>query len=683
MQNATIDQGKVNINDTHTRTPKAKSQFNLNYPFFNTYRYGEIAPFFWMEGVGKDKLPLRSAHEVQSYTLGQPLMSTIKMIKSYFMVPREAILPFNWDKIHENPTAGDDINAQEYGTNTQFLQLIKSITTTVNNTIQSVIESEYDPVKNYDLYTYILNYMIFLESIFSKGSLFESLGIHLGSIFKYSYDGTTYKNFDQLFDAFINLTINTFKTSNTKYLIAGVGTDTYQIWLDGEKEGYISFRDFLDIIRHETLIRIQVGTGGDNQDFEILNSWILDNYILTPGVNGLNQINDNTKGIDLARLWAYQIVVSHYYSNDFIDYIYSAELYRQKVYSHIRYALDYAADTDKIFLYNGIQTRCDTLSATYVKYMLNYFKGLTIENDSDQIINFFDYWKSLTSYGNSLKYVDYFTGAKSKPLAVGDVNTPVVANAVNAIDMTRNIMKQRFLNAVQRAGRKTGEYMKAIFDVENYHPDYHNPFFIAETSDHIRGQINENTGEAQMSLENSRTSTLYGSSDKWVFEFEGDRDCIILGLVSFNIERAYIDTIERQVFHVNRYDMFNPFMQTIGDQEVYAMEHKSSDTNPASDNYAYQGRHMEYKQRYAQAAGGFASGALPGWAFVQGDTDGHRTLSTAEHITPSVIRSHPSELDKYYLALTGYSLGTYFHFIIKSDNIMPAERPMIYNPGIL
>ena len=34
-----------------------------------------------------------------------------------------------------------------------------------------------------------------------------------------------------------------------------------------------------------------------------------------------------------------------------------------------------------------------------------------------------------------------------------------------------------------------------------------------------------------------------------------------------------------------------------------------------------------------------------------------------QNISPDFIRSRVSELDEFYLSLTGYSLGSYFHFI--------------------
>ena len=34
---------------------------------------------------------------------------------------------------------------------------------------------------------------------------------------------------------------------------------------------------------------------------------------------------------DLRRLWAYQLVVSHFYSNDHIDFVYSADLFRSLI----------------------------------------------------------------------------------------------------------------------------------------------------------------------------------------------------------------------------------------------------------------------------------------------------------------------------------------------------------------
>ena len=72
--------------------------------------------------------------------------------------------------------------------------------------------------------------------------------------------------------------------------------------------------------------------------------------------------------------------------------------------------------------------------------------------------------------------------------------------------------------------------------------------------------------------------------------------------------------------------------------------------------------------------------SLPSWAFVTDNSDGNPSGS---NIDPDYIRSSPSEFDRFYKSLTGYSLATYFHFITFNTNIVAPYRQMVYAPEIL
>ena len=54
--------------------PHFRSQFPLSFKFFDTHRFGEYHPHYVEEGVKNDKLPVRSSHNVMSYTLKSPLI---------------------------------------------------------------------------------------------------------------------------------------------------------------------------------------------------------------------------------------------------------------------------------------------------------------------------------------------------------------------------------------------------------------------------------------------------------------------------------------------------------------------------------------------------------------------------------------------------------------------------------
>lgn len=62
--------------------------------------------------------------------------------------------------------------------------------------------------------------------------------------------------------------------------------------------------------------------------------------------------------------------------------------------------------------------------------------------------------------------------------------------------------------------------------------------------------------------------------------------------------------------------------------------------------------------------------------------DEGRNAYNLDILGPNYIRSYPAELDRFYNSLSGYSLGTYFHFFIINTNELISNRPMAYNPQL-
>lgn len=313
---------------------------------------------------------------------------------------------------------------------------------------------------------------------------------------------------------------------------------------------------------------------------------------------------------------------------------------------------------------------------------------LLLSSESDRQL--YAYFQQIFGFRRSLRFLDYFTGARSQPLAVAqqtiDINVDGTAGtgySVSAINVTKGIQAQRLANAVNRFGRKFEDYIAGMSGKKPA-PDYHNPFYLAHTSDVVYGQESEFTQGLEYATPQNISSVLRSSGGKYAFQIECDRPSVIIGVAYYDIERFYGRTTERQFFHANRYDMFNKYMQFIGDQPIYRAELGITGNNmiPVDGTFAYTNRHMEYKQRYSQCAGGFnvPSTDLDLWLYK---TDNYNLNNLTNHISPSYIRSWNVELDKYYISLSGYSLGTYWHFVVKNINSCEANRPMAYAPSIL
>jgi len=681
MNNTGIVNGNVQEN-VSARPNNQHSKFPMSYNLCHTARFGEINCHFAMEAEKADNLPLRSEHDLRTYSFKAPLMQDIEIHKAYFAVPRECILPINWQKLETQPTIGDDIDAQEYGTS------IEAFYTKCYNILKKLWDIATDGNETDEHRTNAMIRFLNLGNLwFSRGSLMWQLGFHVElTLFDVSKLRTI--KWDKMFDQAI------------EQLIKGIGTGAMSFNNNGfyvvnEGHPYLNneygiraytVREFLDMIMHEADWNI------DFQDAEtagIADNWIqnLDSDIFA-NYSPIKGAQFDKKPIDIARVLAYQIVCAHYFSNDAVDYIYNAEIYRENIYSLEDYILSqiWTPSWYKLlgFSYNGVNTPPDYLCAKVFTNVLNYTIAYITgaKSNDDTMQRAYQYMINIFWYQNSLRYRDYFTGARTRPLAVGNVNVNVdVQNQiVSVIDITRNIQMQRFLNSVNRVGRKFENYLEGIFGGGKVGYDYHNPQFLAHVQDTAYAVEVENTGESQMKDPNSVTAVVKSNSARFAFEFTPDRPSIIIGVEYFDVARNYVHQMDRQLFAVDRFDRFLPEMQYIGDQEVYGAE-LSMDNK--ADTFGYQLRYAEYKQRLNVAVGGFVEN-LPGYIFkANEDKFAHHYKDGEVRLSPYYIRSHPFELDGFYVSLTGYSPASYFHFIIKAHNDMTATRNMAQTPTIL
>ena len=97
------------VNDSQVFVNRNRNTFDLSYFNFKTQRFGQYEPFFVMEGVPGDTIPLSSSHNVRSLPMKSPFLSSLTLSKDYFMIPMQAILPNTWEMIYANPASGDDV----------------------------------------------------------------------------------------------------------------------------------------------------------------------------------------------------------------------------------------------------------------------------------------------------------------------------------------------------------------------------------------------------------------------------------------------------------------------------------------------------------------------------------------------------------------------------------------------
>lgn len=683
-----------------------RSRFPLSMSFFNTERFAEYVPFMTVEGVPNDRLTFTSAHDERTYTMKAPLMQSVLKKKDYFWVPMQAILPLNWEKFFTNPVIGEDV-PDDVGTGvSQFWNMIEKLFFNSFTTLRGYWVSSLTSVSN-DMLRDLFRFIVFFEYFYSGGSLLTCLGIS-GNAYCHVDRVNERSTFDDFFDAVVNVVV-----SNLSYFQVSIGGVVYTVNTQDKRDGYryttgasstlnLTMREFLESLRDDiasfSVSGLTYATGHSDSDF------ISDIDDLIGSSNGdfhFNQVLNSLTGtvafpvhLNLARLWAYQLVCAHYFSNDHVDFIYSAELYRQYIFE-LATRSGTSAINAPFFSVNGLQYQYDALSANVFTNVLTGFGAISGiytygQNSSgtegasgdytraDSLADAYAYITAIFHYRRSLRFMDYFSGSRTYPLAaVNDVNVSAAGGTVSILDLAQKRMTAKFLQSVNRVGRKIGAYVNELFDIVPK-PDYHNPLFLAHTSDVVGNAEVENTAQGQLELANSVTSTMKSNASRYAFEFTPDRNCIVIGIQYYDIPRVYAKATERQNFFLDRFDMFNPYLQYIGDQEIYKAE-LGLDV-PSMDAFSYTNRHMEYKQKFNQCAGGFSvpSTGLDNWLFI---SDNHRRRFT-KNLSPSFIRSFNSEFDDFFTALSGWSNGTYFHFIVRYDNRLDASRPMAYAPSL-
>lgn len=698
---------------------------SLSYRLYATHRYGDYSPSFEMEGVPSDELRLNSLDRIDSLSLASPFKGSIRKIKDSFMVPNMAILPRNWDLIYAQNSKGDDIVQEANSILIGFPASFRTLWHGCLSGVLSTLSTTSTAANVASFLTAMLRTLVLGEYVYSNGSLLNLSGYKHSGLWSYVYQDpsnqnvsdTVYLTYDQWFDQVIMLL---FGDLDAITVVEPVGSTSYTRNFRGlsssspSSVGRVSFRSMIELFRENPLCYIssvsfgstnlaayisvvlaQIVTGSAGSNFVYL-SLANVRYVTVP--TNTEDVDDPTSlsstTLNLSRLLAYQLVCAHFFSNSNIDFIYTAELYRQYIANLCSSIISTAnfGQFSRTFTWNGYNLQYDDLAGYTLRYALG-LRGTAItsylpsalSSNTSGYLRVLALYSAIFGFRKSLRYGDYFTGSRPLPLAPINTDVSVNNNLVDVVDITRNIQAQRFANSVMRSRSKIEEYVKSLFG-RAPQPDYHNPFFLTSQTEIIYGDEVQNTANDQVTKANSRTANFAGRVSPYTFTFHNDdmHPCIYLQIISYDTKIAYSRSVDRQFLHIDRFDMFNPDFQYIGDQPVYGVELGYQSYDPlqpphVASIFSYQTRDMEYKQRFDVVSGGFSSGSLPGWSF----TDNLLGDFNFSSISPDFIRSRNTDLDRYFLSLTGFSLGTYFHFICVTDNNVSAKRAMAVDPQIL
>lgn len=628
------------VNEQQTFVPRNRNTFDLSYFNFKTQRFGQYEPFFVMEGVPGDNIPLSSSHQVRSLPMSSPFLSSLTLSKDYFMVPMQAILPNTWEMIFSNPASGDDVPDDSNCLWRIFgIGILANTTATLSNELK-------------------IKLAFALESIYSSGSLCAQLGYNLQNTLLPST-----KNFDHYFDQFCEFLYDitdsqiTFTFSDNSKSILKPSDVPQSVYIDFIRQNYIYITSF---------------AGSIGPSFTFIKDWFTSNQSMINDYSGLE--------VNMSRILAYQLSCKQFYVNTKIDPIYNAQLYRDNYFFLLKQLVSASGSATleyDSFERNGISVPYDFFSKHYWTKIASIIQEI-VKGTASGLSELCDIIYYIFSFNRVLKFGDYFTSSRTQPLGSdvnGTMNAPVVGSEVKAIDMSKSIVMQRFLNNVVKLGNDFGAYLRGIFGREPS-PDYHFPKFISHQEFDVSGfEVANNSDTSQGKL----VTNLNSGDDKFAFEVSVDMPCVILGISSFNCPRLYANTRSRFLFHKDRFDMFNPMLQYIGDQPVYRGE-LNSDSN-FNEVFGYLSRNSEYKQSFSIASGGFVYD-LPSWANVV-DFGPDYKLIPRQHQGTDFLRVYPFEFDKFYKTLSGNTLASAFHFIVVYNNKVMASRPMAVNPSIL
>lgn len=641
------------------------NKFNNSYDQAFTLRYADIHPFAVLDCNERDDIPFRSDHDLGTYTLQSPLKSEVNMHKTIALVPYQAILPNTWKRIYVNPTKGDDVPEDAF-CDLNLVAAWKAYRQYVLDTYPTLSD---EPQSQFQL---LIEFLIATESIFSSGSLLSAFKMNFHSFFTSRRDtlpdGTDFSQYADapLVDFMIDFIFDFIFVDSSG--VSSVGISIYKEDPDGvplrlttkyvepdypmsSSYQIVSPHVMLDHLRDRDYDRINTGLNGPE-------------YFSADGVNAalLSLVQELDITLDgyytsLERPIAYQMAVAKFMSDDSIDNIFDASTFR----NNFSALMDYG----DFFEWNGQPFIYDIFSRHNLE---KAFKPET----------FADACSLLFGFRKSLKYGDYFVSSRPNAYAVGDVNAPVINNFVSAIDITQSISEQRFTNWNNRTGMSYEEYVKGLTG-SDVMPDITEPLFVSHEVFKLSGFEVENTGAAQLeSGTNSVTTLLRSSKSDWMFDIGITDVCVLVGLAHFDMKRLYTRTMDRAVMKKNRFDFFNKFFQYTGDQDIKHIELDAAHEESAV--FSYITRYMQYKQQVSHAGGGFL-GPLRSWANVAQNS---RDFVNYGRINSDFIRNSNGDFDIFYGSLTGYSLGSYFHFAVYFHNdFSEMRRAMDIAPDIL
>ena len=683
------------MNNPGSYNNEGYNSFDKSHLRFYTQRFSEVYPCLSQPANSGDNIPLSVRHELRNYTLKAPLLSSLKMYRSFYQVPLSAISPYTWELQLRQPVRGQDI---AFGDVVQRISISRVFNLYSRLLTYLHLTTELTDLGDASSYAQtLLRSTLFISLVVGNSSLLSALGVAL------PYRTEVDDIYSEVMGTFLNLMTSRLTSSGAPFVstLSYVDNDENTHILAATRDDDGTFN--LSLSEMWNFIRDSLQFGNISVGFSVLKSEdyaTLYSVLSVPALlawetfnpsdvenlqyaDFLSQIKDTDADfISLRPVIAYQMACAQFFTNTAVDDIYTAKqwLLDSRSYEGTYPAVKNRAET---FSLNGAVYLYDAFAGKRVSEIIDYFYSLTttIASAASTSISILKYFENLFGIRQSLRYPDYFTSSRTQPLAVGDVTTTVNENKVSAININQSLWFQRFLNAVNRTSQNIYEYLKSMDGVEPQRKAPQ-PYFLTSEEFNISGQEVENTANNQGAV----TTLLRSENSNFAFKAFIDEPSYIIGVTYFNALSVY-DSLRPLHWEQNdRFDWFNSYMQHIGDQPVHLRELVSDRLNKSQSFgnqfvngiFGYQLRYAQYKFENSIALGGFINGSLPGWSLIcrPFGRAGSTTFAKSPTISEQFIRNDDYAFDELYSSLSGANPATRFHFVIAqyADEVVNSKQ---------
>lgn len=652
-----------------------------------TQRFSEVMPCYFDKCIEGDNVVNQATQDVRTFALQSPLMNNLKMYRSFYAVPLSAIAPKAWEYLLRQPNRGQDITFADYDISGTFSQVFAIPIALYKRCKEILAQGSEMSVSNKNVTLALMAY--YGSLYFSNNGLFKALGytapVRVSTTTMAGGDTTPASSlWDRLYSAFVDMVceggrVNLHFTDENGSRVTLHGSQDKVALKHTPSEVF----NFLSLASYYGTLYIEVDP--KQSDITIYQP-LVDIMSEATSQNLDSEWEAITTRVSLRPLVAYQTIMAQFFSSSSVDSIYNAKAYTDTALSLVTkvYELAKTLGTSSAihrtpFSYsskvNGVDVFFDAFSGKYNEYVASAMAAIVKNGISDTYL-LETYQKlmctianSLVGIGHSLRFSDYFTGSRTRPLAVGDTSIQVNDNAVQVVDVNKSLWIQRFLNAVNRGRQDIYDYLKQLTGVE---PPHHmaEPIPLVSEQYNIAGMEIENTAEKQGNI----VTLLRNNDSRYQYKYFATEPTYIIGVTYFSVLSVYQNATDRTYFMDDRLDWFNSFLQNIGDQPVFARELDSTFSTGGleydSKVFGYQQRYAEFKNAVSHARGGFTDGSLPGWSILYNNSP-YKDKYSSFDVTPQVLssaflRNFDNIFDPLFASLTGKNQSDRFHFIIST-----------------